>query len=48
MAALMTVSVLAVLAAPREERHAVRPIQTEDIQPAPAREALECGMSTYF
>ena len=30
-----------VLAAPREERHAIRPIQTGDIQPAPAREALE-------
>ncbi len=41
MAALMTVGVLAVLAAPREERHAIRPIQTEGIQPAPAREALE-------
>ena len=41
MAALMTVGVLAVLAAPREERHAIRPIQTGDIQPAPAREALE-------
>jgi PAT family beta-lactamase induction signal transducer AmpG len=41
MAALMTVGVLAVLAAPREERHAIRPIRTEDIQPAPLREALE-------
>src|SRR5512134_807796 len=41
MAALMTIGVLAVLAAPREERHAIRPIQTGDIQPAPAREALE-------
>ena len=41
MAALMTVGVLAVLAAPREERHAIRPIHAEDIQPAPAREALE-------
>ena len=41
MAALMGVGVLAVLAAPREERHAIRPIQTEGIQPAPAREALE-------
>jgi PAT family beta-lactamase induction signal transducer AmpG len=41
MAALMTVGVAAVLAAPREQRHAIRPIQTEGIQPAPAREALE-------
>jgi len=41
MVALMTVGVVAVLAAPREERHAIRPIQTEGIQPAPAREALE-------
>jgi MFS transporter, PAT family, beta-lactamase induction signal transducer AmpG len=41
MAALMTVGVMAVLAAPREKRHAIRPIHAEDIQPAPAREALE-------
>lgn len=41
MAALMAVGVLGVLAAPREERHAIRPIQTGGIQPAPAREALE-------
>jgi MFS transporter, PAT family, beta-lactamase induction signal transducer AmpG len=41
MAALMTIGVLAVLAAPREARHAIRPIETGDIQPAPAREALE-------
>jgi len=41
MAALMTVGVLAVLAAPREERHVIRPIHAEDIQTAPAREALE-------
>jgi PAT family beta-lactamase induction signal transducer AmpG len=41
MAALMTVGVLAVLAAPREQRHAIRPIQIDGIQPAPAREALE-------
>ena len=41
MAALMTVGILAVLAAPREERHVIRPIQTGGIQPAPAREALE-------
>ena len=41
MAALMTIGVLAVLAAPREARHAIRPIHAEDIPPAPAREALE-------
>jgi PAT family beta-lactamase induction signal transducer AmpG len=41
MAALMIVGVLAVLAAPREQRHAVRPIRTEGIQPAPALEAME-------
>ena len=38
----MTVGVLAVLAAPREERHVIRPIHAEDIQAAPAAwEALE-------
>ena len=31
----------AVLAAPREQRHRLRPIQTEGIEPAPAREAIE-------
>ena len=41
MAALMLVGILAVLAAPREVRHAIRPIQTEGIPPAPAREAVE-------
>ena len=41
MSVLMTVGVLAVLAAPREERHVIRPIQTAGIQPAPAREAIE-------
>ncbi len=41
MSVLMTVGVLAVLAAPREQRHAIRPIQTAGIQPAPAREAVE-------
>jgi PAT family beta-lactamase induction signal transducer AmpG len=41
MAALMTVGILAVLAAPREQRHAIRPIETKGIQPAPGREALE-------
>jgi PAT family beta-lactamase induction signal transducer AmpG len=41
MAALMTVGVLGVLAAPREIRHAIRPIPTEGVRPAPAREALE-------
>jgi MFS transporter, PAT family, beta-lactamase induction signal transducer AmpG len=41
MAALMTVGVLAVLAAPREQRHGIRPIRTGDIPPSPAREGLE-------
>ena len=41
MAALMTIGVVAVLAAPREQQHAIRPIQTGGIPPAPAREALE-------
>jgi PAT family beta-lactamase induction signal transducer AmpG len=41
MAALMTVGVLGVLAAPREGSHAIRPIHVEDIHPAPVREALE-------
>lgn len=41
MAALMLVGVLGVVAAPREQRHAIRPIQTEGIRPAPALEALE-------
>ena len=41
MAALMTLGMLAVLAAPREERHRIRSIQTGDIPPSPAREALE-------
>lgn len=41
MAALMAVGVVAVLAAPREQRHRIRPIQIEGIRPAPAREALE-------
>ncbi len=41
MAALMTVGVVGVLAAPREERHTIRPIETAGIQPAPVREAVE-------
>lgn len=41
MAALMSVGVLAVLAAPREEHHAIRPIRTEGIARAPSLEALE-------
>jgi PAT family beta-lactamase induction signal transducer AmpG len=41
MAALMLVGVLGVVAAPREQRHAIRPIQTEGIRPAPVLEALE-------
>lgn len=41
MAVLMAVGVVAVLAAPREERHVVRPIETGDIPATPAREGLE-------
>src|SRR5688572_19746923 len=41
MAALMTVGILAVVAAPREARHAIREIQTGDIPPSPVREVLE-------
>jgi PAT family beta-lactamase induction signal transducer AmpG len=41
MAALMTLGVAAVLAAPPEKRHAIRPIPAEGVQPAPALEALE-------
>ena len=41
MAALMAVGVAGVLAAPREERHAIRPIETAGIQPAPVYEAIE-------
>ena len=41
MAALMAIGVGAVLAAPREQRHQIRPIQTEGIDAAPARDALE-------
>jgi PAT family beta-lactamase induction signal transducer AmpG len=41
MAALMGIGVAGVLAAPREQRHTIRPIQTAGIEPAPAREAVE-------
>jgi PAT family beta-lactamase induction signal transducer AmpG len=41
MAALMAIGIAGVLAAPREERHRVRQIETGGIRPAPAREALE-------
>ena len=41
MAALMTVGVVAVMAAPREEHHAIRPIHAEGIHPAPVRDFLE-------
>ena len=41
MAALMTVGILAVFAAPREQLHALRPIETRGIPSAPARDALE-------
>ena len=41
MSGLMVLGVLAVLAAPRELRHAIRPIHAEGIEPSPAREAVE-------
>ena len=41
MAALMLVGSLAVLAAPREARHAIRPVHVEGIPAAPARDAFE-------
>jgi PAT family beta-lactamase induction signal transducer AmpG len=41
MAALMLVGVIAVLAAPREAQHAIRPIRTEGIAPNRVRDALE-------
>ena len=41
MAALMGIGIAGVLAAPAEQRHAIRPIQTAGIEPAPALEAVE-------
>lgn len=41
MAVLMGVGIAAVLAAPREQRHAIRAIETGDIPDAPRRNALE-------
>jgi PAT family beta-lactamase induction signal transducer AmpG len=41
MAALMAVGIVAVLAAPREPTHALRPIATGNIPAFPARDALE-------
>jgi MFS transporter, PAT family, beta-lactamase induction signal transducer AmpG len=41
MAALMTVGIAGVLAAPPEIRHTIRPIETKGIQPAPARDGVE-------
>ena len=41
MAALMAVGVAGVLAAPREQRHTIRPIQAGDIAAAPVRDAVE-------
>lgn len=41
MAALMTVGIVGVLAAPREQQHAVRPFDTGGITPSPVREAVE-------
>jgi PAT family beta-lactamase induction signal transducer AmpG len=44
MAGLMTVGIVAVLAAPREERHTIRPIHAEGVPSAPVLEALEWGV----
>ena len=41
MAALMAIGVVAVLAAPREAAHKIRPIETAGIQPAPLRDVVE-------
>ena len=41
MAGLMVIGILAVLAAPREAAHRIRPIRTEGIEKAPARDAIE-------
>ena len=41
MAVLMVVGVVAVMAAPREEPHVIRPIHAEGIRPAPVQEFLE-------
>ena len=41
MAVLMIVGVVGVMAAPREQQHAVRPIHAEGILPAPVQEFLE-------
>jgi PAT family beta-lactamase induction signal transducer AmpG len=41
MAVLMAIGVAGVLAAPREERHTMRPIQADGIKSAPAREGVE-------
>jgi PAT family beta-lactamase induction signal transducer AmpG len=41
MAALMGIGVVAVLAAPREQGHVIRAIETGDIPRAPARDTLE-------
>ena len=41
MAALMAIGIAGVLAAPRELRHTIRPIETAGIRPSPARDAVE-------
>jgi PAT family beta-lactamase induction signal transducer AmpG len=41
MAGLMLVGIVGVLAAPTEQRHAIRPIHTEGIGPAPVLEVVE-------
>jgi PAT family beta-lactamase induction signal transducer AmpG len=44
MAGLMAIGVAGVLAAPREARHAIRPIETEGIAPDRAREGVEWAL----
>ena len=41
MAALMAIGIAGVLAAPRELRHTIRPIETAGVRPSPARDAVE-------
>jgi PAT family beta-lactamase induction signal transducer AmpG len=41
MSLMMAIGVAAVLAAPREERHVIRPIETAGIDPAPVLEGFE-------
>ena len=41
MAGLMAIGILAVFAAPREEQHQLRPVQTAGVDPSPLRDTLE-------